>query len=561
LEGVVFRFGQFELDEQLLELRRDGARVPIQKRPFDLLMHLVRRRDSVVLKEELFESVWAGLAVTEASLARAVKALRQVLGDEVEHPTYIHTFRGRGYRFVKPVEVAGGPPSSSKEEPFIGREDHLRAWTSGLRRVSERRGTFVLLEGAGGVGKTRLLQRFERACRTTTNVRPVMARCPPGGAATSAWLPVRWVEELHRRGVGGMHLPAALSSRALPSAAPDRDGLARVAEAIGVAAEAVPPIVLLVDDLHHLDEASLHFLLMLARDLRSRPVLLAATYDSGVASPAVQSAVGALAREPATQVRALEPFTPAEVDTYVERRLGSQASPDLRRRLFEKSQGNPLLVAEMLSRLRPSSGGDVATSALLRAGAMREAVLHHLAALPEPVTETLTAAAVLGRSFHFGPLAEMTGRPSADVFAALDAAVSARVLLRDGGNAYQFALPLVRDALYRRLTLTERARLHAAAARVLAPACEPAADALSVAGVARHFVAAAPLGLVEPAIQWSLRAARLGEAAGDDALVGRALAGGFEALRAASSPFPEDAAALRELSARLLERQRPSRPR
>jgi DNA-binding winged helix-turn-helix (wHTH) protein len=227
LEGVVFRFGQFELDEQLLELRRDGVRVPIQRRPFDLLMHLVRRRDSVVLKEELFERVWAGLAVTEASLARAVKSLRQVLGDDVEQPTYIHTFRGRGYRFVKPVEVSGGPvsggppPSSSKDEPFIGREEHLRAWTTGLRRVSERRGTLIILEGTGGVGKTRLLQRYESVCRTTTSVRPVMARCPPGGVATGAWLPVRWVEELHRRGVEGIHLPAALASRALASGASD----------------------------------------------------------------------------------------------------------------------------------------------------------------------------------------------------------------------------------------------------------------------------------------------------------------------------------------------------
>jgi DNA-binding winged helix-turn-helix (wHTH) protein len=111
----MFRFSPFELDLRRYQLRLHGSVVPIQRRPFDLLHYLVERPDVVVSKEELLASVWRGVAVTEDSLARAIMAVRVALGDDVGHPQFIHTVRGRGYRFARRVDVVEPSPSSSRE--------------------------------------------------------------------------------------------------------------------------------------------------------------------------------------------------------------------------------------------------------------------------------------------------------------------------------------------------------------------------------------------------------------------------------------------------------------
>ena len=75
-------FGEFELDDELFELRRAGAVVPLGPRPFDLLAYLVRKRDVVVPKAELLQRVWQGAVFTEDSLPQSDRALRQALGDD-----------------------------------------------------------------------------------------------------------------------------------------------------------------------------------------------------------------------------------------------------------------------------------------------------------------------------------------------------------------------------------------------------------------------------------------------------------------------------------------------
>jgi DNA-binding winged helix-turn-helix (wHTH) protein len=112
---VVYRFGPFEVDDRLFELRRDGVVVPLQRRAFDLLHHLLERRGVVVSKEELRAQVWAGAAVTEVSFTRAVMAVRSALGDTAETPRFVHTVRGRGYRFVPDVKTLDETPPSAPD--------------------------------------------------------------------------------------------------------------------------------------------------------------------------------------------------------------------------------------------------------------------------------------------------------------------------------------------------------------------------------------------------------------------------------------------------------------
>jgi DNA-binding winged helix-turn-helix (wHTH) protein len=115
---MIYAFGPFELDDSIYELRCHGTCVPLQRRAFDFLAHLVRHADVVCTQSELRAKVWGGAVVTKDAIAHAAVAVRTALQDD---GTYIRTVRGRGYRFGVRVEVrsqAGGaaPPSWGPEK-------------------------------------------------------------------------------------------------------------------------------------------------------------------------------------------------------------------------------------------------------------------------------------------------------------------------------------------------------------------------------------------------------------------------------------------------------------
>jgi len=99
-----FRFADFEIDLARQELRRAGAIVHVEPQVFDLLMHLIRNRDRIVSKDELFEAVWQGRIVSEATLSSRISAARRALGDSGNDQSFIRTLHKRGFRFVGDVE-------------------------------------------------------------------------------------------------------------------------------------------------------------------------------------------------------------------------------------------------------------------------------------------------------------------------------------------------------------------------------------------------------------------------------------------------------------------------
>jgi TolB-like protein/DNA-binding winged helix-turn-helix (wHTH) protein/tetratricopeptide (TPR) repeat protein len=81
---------------------------------FDLLVHLVRHRDRIVSKDELFDAVWQGRIVSEATLSSRISAARRVLGDSGNDQTLIRTVHKRGFRFISNVDdddSAAGVPA------------------------------------------------------------------------------------------------------------------------------------------------------------------------------------------------------------------------------------------------------------------------------------------------------------------------------------------------------------------------------------------------------------------------------------------------------------------
>src|SRR5579871_3267501 len=99
---MIYAFDHYELDEELFELRRGGARVAVQPRVLNLLFLLVRDRDRAISRTELLARNWSGMVVTQASLTRAIVQLRRAIGDADQ--TAILTVRTHGFRFAREVE-------------------------------------------------------------------------------------------------------------------------------------------------------------------------------------------------------------------------------------------------------------------------------------------------------------------------------------------------------------------------------------------------------------------------------------------------------------------------
>ncbi|MEO6804524.1 MAG: transcriptional regulator [Edaphobacter sp.] len=116
-----YRFGVFEADATLGELRRQGIRVKLNAQPFQMLLILLERPGELLTREEISRALWPdGTFVDyEHGVNSAVNRIREALGDTAGNPRFVETLARRGYRFVAPVEriVLNEDSSIAASEP------------------------------------------------------------------------------------------------------------------------------------------------------------------------------------------------------------------------------------------------------------------------------------------------------------------------------------------------------------------------------------------------------------------------------------------------------------
>src|SRR5215468_125058 len=106
-------------------MRRTGAIVHVEPQVFDLLVHLIRNRDRIVSKDELFEAIWQGRIVSEATLSSRISAARRALGDSGNDQSFIRTLHKRGFRFVGDVEGDSSAAMANAIETAVALEDPM----------------------------------------------------------------------------------------------------------------------------------------------------------------------------------------------------------------------------------------------------------------------------------------------------------------------------------------------------------------------------------------------------------------------------------------------------
>jgi DNA-binding winged helix-turn-helix (wHTH) protein/tetratricopeptide (TPR) repeat protein len=120
---------EIELDLGRYELRRRGRRVKLEKKPMELLIFLVRRREQLVSREEIVAKLWRSdlFVDTETNINNIVRKIRTALGDDAAKPRFVETVVGKGYRFVGPVRVIDARYQQSGFETSEDSEARLKS--------------------------------------------------------------------------------------------------------------------------------------------------------------------------------------------------------------------------------------------------------------------------------------------------------------------------------------------------------------------------------------------------------------------------------------------------
>jgi DNA-binding winged helix-turn-helix (wHTH) protein/tetratricopeptide (TPR) repeat protein len=546
-EPADFIFGPFRLDVRDERLWCGQDVLPVRYKTLGVLHALVARAGQLLTKEALIAGVWPKTAVSETVLTVAIRELRRVLGDQARRPQFIETVHGRGYRFIAPVTVEEPSPERSQSAGalhllpatahgppacFVGRQDTLAQLRQWWARARQGRRQVGVIAGEPGIGKTALVDTFVAQVTAAEACWVGHGQCVETYGAGEPYLPL--LEALGRlcRGPEGarlvavlrqyapswlVHLPALLPpaewealQRTVGPAAPPRM-LRELTEALD-AFTAEYPLVLVMEDLHWSDRATLAWLAYVARRPDPARLLILGTYR-----PVETMAHGHPLRAILTELRqhgqcaelALDYLSEAAVTAYLAQRFGgTRLVAELAGVLHQRTRGNPLfLIAVVDEFVRQQVVTEEADGWAVRVGVdiITAIIPAHLRALIElqlahcsPEDQTLLAAAsVAGVEFATAAVAAALACADEEIEARCAALAHNGQFLQAHGQAawpdgtvtgyYGFRHALYQEVVYQQIPASRQTRWHARiGTRLVQGFGEEAGD--MAGALAMHFI-------------------------------------------------------------------------
>ncbi len=435
----------------------------------------------------------------------------------------------------EPERTPLSPLSQMSSPQLIARARPLEALRDVLSQAAAGQGRCVLISGEAGVGKSRLLQEL-RSSRETSAHRVLQGGAIEGSAvypyAPLADLLRNTLAPLSPAQMGDLLGPLAgelvgllpelawrlpvVTAASNPTPELERQRLFEALMQFLARLSDASPLLIIVEDIHWSDEATLEFLRLLARRVPFLPICLLLTLRPQDGLQALDGFLASLNRERLAAELPLAPLSRDGVDAMLRSMFswrGSVKQP-LLEAIYALTEGNPFFVEEVTSALvargdiypandgwrqRPIKSLDIPHS-------LRLVVLGRVRQASPQAAELLALAAVAGRSFDFDLLVRLTGYRETTLLQLIGELVAARLLVEETPDRFAFRHALTREAIYAGLLGRQRRDLH----RIVAVWLEgqPNSTEERLAQLAYHTYEA---GL------WSA-ALRYGEAAGVQAL-------------------------------------------
>jgi DNA-binding winged helix-turn-helix (wHTH) protein len=466
---------------------------------------------------------------------------------------------GRDADAAEAYEVRGSDETPLGPPPFVGRDAELVRLAALLARAEGGRGGLAFVAGEPGIGKTRLLDEFATRARAMgAQVLVGVARdgelgrpFGPFAEGLGAWVRetdadvlratlgrhasilARIVPELHDR-IDDLAAPEPLS--------PDEDR-ARLLDAIAQSLWQLAqrkPLVLLLDDLHWADGATLALLRHVARFVARRRVLVVGAYRDVELDRrhALHDALAALGNDVPVERIDLHGLSGADVAELLAGLMPETVSPAFLGAIERETQGNPFFVREVVLHLMEEGrlAASIGARGAIELGvpdSVRQVIGRRLARLSQTANRLLVAAAACDGAFRFAIAAAASDLAEDVALDALDEALEAQLVRGTSDpEVYEFVHALIRHVLDDSISQARRSRLHRRLAELI-QAQTGADDADALFEIARHYALSAALPGAE-------RGADAALAAADGADRALAFERSVAALRIAEELLPAD---------------------
>ncbi|HVR88447.1 MAG TPA: AAA family ATPase [Candidatus Limnocylindria bacterium] len=375
------------------------------------------------------------------------------------------------------VIEAAAPTSQQILCPIVvGRERERAALDAALADALAGRARTVLVSGEAGLGKSALLRDFAAHVKAS-GARMLVGECNeiearrPFGPFIDAFI------------AAGIDLPTELSQGGPGAQLVAEAERYRVHSAFAerlVLASRQAPLVVAIEDLHWADEATYELIPYLARKLKDARVLLLATYRSDELHRLhpLNHVLAELTRGRLAEDVRLHKLTLEETGNVMRGALGLDRQPttEFRHALWDRTEGNPFFIEEILRALvekgdlKYRDGAwrrtkDVADLAIPLS--VRDAVQQRLLTLDPNARKVVQVAAVIGQRFEFDLLQEVSGLDESTVLAGIKAAIDEQLVREDADadadeERYAFRHALSRESVLAEMLQRERRLLHRA---------------------------------------------------------------------------------------------------
>jgi DNA-binding winged helix-turn-helix (wHTH) protein/predicted ATPase len=526
-----FAFGPFRFDVRTGQLWRDGSEVKLTPRASAVLRALVERAQQVVHKQELFDRVWGGLAVSDDALTSCIQELRGALRDAARSPRYIETRHRRGYRLMVPAAaVVGGasapsPPQVSTPESarLVGRVAELDQLARNFEDAQSGRRQIVFVSGEAGIGKSALADTFLDQLRAAYSAGIAHGQCLDHHGVGEPYLPL--IEALIRLAGGqdGTRVKQILSTQApswlaqMPSLwtpsersaleARSRPTRERMMRELTLAVEAIAadsPLVLKLEDIHWSDASTLDWIAHVARRSEPTRLMVLATFrpaDAAATRAGLAGLMTELALHRWCSEIPLNPLSLQAIEAYLKAHLGDDHGRmemrEMADLLLERTGGNPLFMTSIVSQLVQQEAPARMPGALVSIPRnARRFIDQQIDELGESDRNLLTAASVIRREFATAAVAAVTEIDVERVESTCAGLARQGVFIVAAGTTawpdgtrtelYSFRHDLYRELLYDRMPATRRALSHSRVGRRLEAAWTGKLDMIA-SELAEHF--------------------------------------------------------------------------